>query len=104
MTEANVEGLAVLVDHNVVRVSVANAQSEGCRTVACAGGGDCVNGLVHLVCVLVLDSLVQLGTVQLQCRNLSSLFSIWWIVVAFNHHLNQSMMVITCRMSMSCLK
>ena len=51
------EGLAVLVNHNCVRVSVANAQYEGCRTVACAGVGDCVNGLVHLVLVLVLDPL-----------------------------------------------
>ena len=48
VTEVNVEGLAVLVDHNVVRVSVANAQYESCRsrTVASAGGGECVNVLI----------------------------------------------------------
>ena len=65
MTEIYVEDLAVLVDHDVVRVPVTDAEDERRDAVAGAGGGERVDGLLHLVLVLVLDPLVQLGAVQL---------------------------------------
>ena len=58
VTKVNVEDLTVLIDHDVVRMSVPDAQDEGGHTVASTAVSEGLYGLLQLVLVTVRGSVV----------------------------------------------
>ena len=54
-----------LAYHDVVRVSVTDAQNEGCHAISCATSGESLQGLIDVVLIVRLDPLVKLRRVHL---------------------------------------
>jgi F420-dependent methylenetetrahydromethanopterin dehydrogenase len=50
VTEIDVKQMAVLLDHDVVVVAIANAQHIGRHTVACTGGCKVLHHHLHRIC------------------------------------------------------
>ncbi|CAN7987523.1 unnamed protein product, partial [Ixodes pacificus] len=91
---SNVTHLSFLVDHDVVRIPVPNAQDECGDAVASTGQGERLNGLlgggVPLPLVLLPNPLVQLGRVHLEGRHAASLLLDVHDRLGVAHHLDHA--------------
>ena len=45
VTEVNVENLPILIDHDIVRMSISYAKDEGGHTISSTRVGKCLDGL-----------------------------------------------------------
>ncbi|CAN7947721.1 unnamed protein product, partial [Ixodes pacificus] len=97
---SNVTHLSFLVDHDVVRIPVPNAQDECGDAVASTGQGERLNGLlgggVPLPLVLLPNPLVQLGRVHLEGRHAASLLLDVHDRLGVAHHLDHAHLLPRC--------